>query len=525
MLKIDKDSSWIFAAAILFPAVIYFFYTPTWETNDDIAMMSIAHGFGLVAESSPNILLSNVLIGYLVCIIPEMFGILGYSIFSVFSIFLALFFSVYSLRVMQVRWAFLVIGLIFVFLRPFLFIQFTATAGLLTAAAVLSWIAWGRTEKKILLIGGWCLAFLGLLVRPREFVLVLFVAAPMLPWRMLFTDIVARRCGLVFVTSAAFAFWLDARAYSAAPWQDIVSMGGNLGQILLWIADERLMRQPDVMSQFQYSINDLRLLKSWFFVDRSLVDPVRLGGALKDVGPLSDGVYTFGYLGYTGVRAVLDSHVFPLVIPVGVFLFLRPNRRYALACLLCLFAFFLLGAWGRPAPVRVAFAPLALLLLTTLTFPRPRFHPVYYAVLCATALAHGAHIAQASRDYQALLSQIRGQLCSFPREVVTIWADSLPSEAIYPVFKVPHEVRQLKFYTLGEQAYMPFSNSYPLEKSGRGFLTRLRSPEGVLLVARNEYVELLRGYCQEHWGLELREMASQECGVFKIRRMRCAVSD
>ena len=50
-----------------------------WETNDDVAMSMVAHGYGVAAFGSPNLIFSNVLWGYLVRAVPQINGTLGYS--------------------------------------------------------------------------------------------------------------------------------------------------------------------------------------------------------------------------------------------------------------------------------------------------------------------------------------------------------------------------------------------------------------------------------------------------------------
>ena len=61
-------------------ALLCYFFEPRWETNDDVAMSMFAHGYGVAAFGSPNFLFSNVLWGYLVRSIPQLGGVLGYSI-------------------------------------------------------------------------------------------------------------------------------------------------------------------------------------------------------------------------------------------------------------------------------------------------------------------------------------------------------------------------------------------------------------------------------------------------------------
>jgi hypothetical protein len=69
-----------FVIALIYLFVLYHFISPRWETNDDVGMSMVAHGYGVALTGSPNLVFSNVLWGYLVRAIPQIHGVLGYSI-------------------------------------------------------------------------------------------------------------------------------------------------------------------------------------------------------------------------------------------------------------------------------------------------------------------------------------------------------------------------------------------------------------------------------------------------------------
>jgi hypothetical protein len=68
------------ATAVIFVLLLYLVFEPRWETNDDVGMSMVAHGYGISAISSPKLIFSNVLWGYLVRAIPEVNGTHGYSL-------------------------------------------------------------------------------------------------------------------------------------------------------------------------------------------------------------------------------------------------------------------------------------------------------------------------------------------------------------------------------------------------------------------------------------------------------------
>lgn len=49
----------------LLVVVLYFFVEPQWETNDDVAMSMVSHGYDIASEPSPNLIFSNVIWDYI----------------------------------------------------------------------------------------------------------------------------------------------------------------------------------------------------------------------------------------------------------------------------------------------------------------------------------------------------------------------------------------------------------------------------------------------------------------------------
>ena len=69
-----------FATTAIFVLFLCLVFQPTWETNDDVAMSMVAHGYGLATIGTPHLIFSNIIWGYIVRAIPEINGVLGYSI-------------------------------------------------------------------------------------------------------------------------------------------------------------------------------------------------------------------------------------------------------------------------------------------------------------------------------------------------------------------------------------------------------------------------------------------------------------
>ena len=178
-----------FSISALIVTLLCFAFQPQWNTNDDIAMSMVAHGYGLAAYGSPNLVFSNVIWGYLVRTIPEINSVLGYSIATLSMIVLvgtALIYGLLSLNVNLITTLALAVLLL---TRPVLFPQFTINSGLLMVAAVICWQLYPIKQHKLPLLAGCMLAYLSYLIRSRETLLILILALPLIDWRYFFQKI------------------------------------------------------------------------------------------------------------------------------------------------------------------------------------------------------------------------------------------------------------------------------------------------------------------------------------------------
>ena len=142
-----------FLASATYLSALCAFFTPQWETNDDVGMSMAAHGYGIAATGSPNLIFSNVIWGYLVRSIPQINGVLGYSIATMLVLVIFGMVMLYALRRLGFGWLVSLAVLALVLVRPILFPQFTINAGLLTVGAIVCWHLYGNQGSKRALHG------------------------------------------------------------------------------------------------------------------------------------------------------------------------------------------------------------------------------------------------------------------------------------------------------------------------------------------------------------------------------------
>lgn len=314
--------SLVVALCVLFP--------PQWETNDDVAMSMIAHGYGIAAISSPNLVFSNVVWGHIVRAIPSLAGIPGYSLAALSLLVCTGTVVFYTLRGSGAGWIASISVLLLVLVRPVLFPQFTINAGLITLAALLWWYRYGRTGYPLTLITGGALGFIGILVRNQEFLLVLAVGAPFMPWRVFINDRFGRKIALVFLIAVAVAVIVDHGSYAGADWRAFDELNSARAPITDFGADAHLKEHPEILGRYGYTSNDVDLLRYWFFIDPMIADAQVLEAMLTELGPLAvrNGALLKGWL---GLKAVSNPILLPLLLPAIVLFLLRPYLRLLVA--------------------------------------------------------------------------------------------------------------------------------------------------------------------------------------------------
>lgn len=520
LLSFVFSSGLILALCLLFP--------PYWEANDDLCMSMTAHGYGFVAQGSPNLIYSNVLWGHFVRSLPALGGVLGYSLATMAVVFAVGWAVLYFLLRLGTG---LLPGFLAVFLvieKAALFPQFTINAGLLTVAAVAGWRVHARCGGLGSLWTACLLAFLGYLIRSQEFFLVLGVALPLLPWRALKCQRSTRIAFGVLALALLAAFAFDRAAYSGREWQDFKALDRPLLAITDFSAGERLMQRPDILARHGYSVNDMALIANKFLLDPHLADPKALNAMLDELGPrfLLKGSFKEGM---TAVTALISKLVLPLFLSGILLGALLPNRRVALAWAFCLSAFFILGMMGRPGILRVYFPPLSLLLLAPLMFVRAGIKVRWgiVAVVLFAACVWKVSLPLHQRPFkQWVTHQVKQDASGFPSAPFYNWGAFFPLESLCPVLSADPRPRSIKMYLMTLLSLTPYSLLATEEKkSGRGMVERLRSESGIPLVTSGERLKLLEVYCREKWNGKLEMAPFYKTLTINGQRVRCRTQE
>lgn len=526
--KLQPSNSWRILVSLVIAAtfvlLLCWFFEPRWELNDDVAMSMAAHGYGLAAIGLPNLIFSNVLWGYLVRVLPEINGVLGYSIATLSVLVIVGAVVIYGLYRLGADRVSCLSILALILVRPVLFPQFTINAGLLMMGAIICWHLYAQQNGKRVLLIGCLLAFCSYLVRSQEFLLVLIVAFPLLAWRTIFSSRFAKITFLALIAAMAVSAAIDHQAYQGDEWRAYIDLKPALAPIIDYGGGGHLKQHPDILQRHGYSDNDIDLITNWFFVDPNIANPKALLSMLAELGSLTvqDNALDNAWL---GVQAVWHENLLPVVLPALLLTALRPSWRVGVSWGLFIVAVFTFGLLGRPGFLRV-YIPLVCLLLVAPFFRGQvstwRNHLGAFILLVAAAV-NASHVFSESKALQISANQIRKSLVNFPTDSVIVWGAKFPFEAVYPVLNVPSYAMSFKLYNLGWPTLPPFSHHFSDQKTGRGMTDLLVKKTGVPIIGYDECFKYLEIYCKERLHGQLKELSAKQYGEIVVSRRRCEV--
>lgn len=487
--------------------------TPYWMTSDDVGMSMRAHGYGAFEVGSPNLLFSNVLWGHFVRSLPEIGGILGYSLATYLVLAATAGMSCFYLMRLGLR-PLLAAGVVFVaFFLPFIAPQFTINSGLAALTAMLALASYVRDRRFTDLLIFMGFSFIAFIIRWNEFLLICLVAAPLLVSAGLLKDKRFWLAALVLGAALLAAHVFNQRAYQVPEWQRYNEFNPFRVQLTDYGLAERLRGTPEAKSA-GLSDNDLDLLSEWFFADPDLASPELLNAIADNyaiaradsVDPvdLRKGIYSL-------LTPIMDKPSGWLAIIVVGMLILFPNLRALTALTFFSAILFYFGFVGRPVPFRVYYPVLLLLLCFILIYGSVHFSAMLRRVTMSfVLLGLGSYGFTSALQMQTEAAKLAGIFKTDSAQLVggpfVVWVHRFRYEFVYSPLERHAHFRDVDFYVFGSTIYAPTSKAYKYESEpGGGFIDRFLSPAGIDFVGiygnevkgRNASMEI---YCAERHG-------------------------
>jgi hypothetical protein len=499
-------------------------FMPIWESNDDVGMSMIAHGYGFIAQASPKLLFSNVVWGHIVRALPQIGNVLGYTIATMLVLGGSSAAILFYMMRMGTRPLTAGLTVVLIMIWPLLFPQFTLTAGLLAVAAVLGWRAYAETRELFCLVTACMLAFLSYAIRDQQFWLTLAIALPVYPWQALMRDRRLQVALVLLAVSIAGAFALNKAAYDDEAWTSFQAFNLARAPYTDFRVGDQVKDRPDILARHGYSANDIDLIAEWFFVDPGIADPARLNAMIAEVG-LKPLIQRGLGMGLEALRSLWVPQLWPMLICALVIIIVSPARRAIMLAALILAAVFALGAIGRPGVTRVYYPLSAFLLLAAVLFTRggQRTHAVAILALLAAIVAAAPQVWSGQAKAQARIALARSQVEGMPSGTLVVWSGTFPFEATFAPFDGIVDRHAVRIYPMGVSTYAPYSVAVVEEAAGRGFVKRLTSQAGLNVTVASRQIELLRIYCREHFRAPLDVSVVYE--ALEIYNLRCLPSE
>ncbi len=231
-----------------------FFVEPQWETNDDVAMSMVSHGYDIASEPSPNLIFSNVIWDYIsLRSFLIIMGIPGYFALSL----LALMFAggVVYFGIVKLGNGRLIASLIclLIFARPFVFPQFTLTSGLLAVAGFVSLSLFLVKRHWSYLLLALIVMSLSFLMRSQEFFLVALVATTLLPLRTLASNPALISTVCAFGLFIIVVTYVDTASYYSDSWSYFNELNPLRAAFTDFNMTQAVQAHPDVMARYGFT--------------------------------------------------------------------------------------------------------------------------------------------------------------------------------------------------------------------------------------------------------------------------------
>ncbi|KQT58711.1 MULTISPECIES: hypothetical protein [unclassified Aureimonas] len=498
------------AAVLVADAYIGVFF----ETNDDVASMMYAHGFGLGYEPSPLLLFSNIWLGRLILWIGAPFDRWSYGLVLLGAQVLSMATIATSLRRLNGMTGLTLLLVGMAGLRGLMAPQFTIVAGFCAIAAVCLLLAYARRPQGLLPPTAAVFVLFGSLIRAEMVAMVLLVAIPfLLQWSLL-------RSGRAWVAGlvAASLYYLAAfdhfSALASPEWEDFRDLNLLRAAITDFGMGSELIANAQARSAGGLSLNDALLLSSWWFLDPGMTKPEALRAAIATAGAHRSFLLNADRLGALWSDFLAPSMLAISALAIALAAVTRQVRARWLAALgIFLLLALLITAAGRTTISRVYFPLLVLLACVPLAVVPDRRSTgrvaawVGLAAGIATVFGVGAMANTKARN----AASATVSLASLDSDrLYLVWAANLPFEGLYRPLERREDMPQQRFFGIGTHQRSPLALAH-FGGDIDNLLAAYRSASGLSFITWPGARDLLATYCSER--LDSRQVVIEELSL------------
>lgn len=480
-------------------------------------MSMITGGYGQMHDKSILLYHSSVIIGFIGSKLPFVFGVAPYHYLNLIVLLLNFIFLNELLNKLSkkilINFFIAYASSLFILIRP----TFTTIAGYLCVVGMLLIYSYNNKDRKYLILG--FSFFLG----------ASFIRDEMVIFFLLFTSVILIKSflknkkdfvliGTIFLIIFGFSQFINRTQYddeSLKDLNDFASVGYN---ILDYNADKHILQNSEVMSSNNYTVNDINLIRNWFFVDPYLSSPLRLNELLNGTqwkGPISN---------FNLKESVLSTRNLILNYPLNYIFFsaiIMTLFSYKDRTLKILWLFFILGLFAGAIIGRqlaYVYFPLLIFLFIysylqtnkTRLFTRFLIYSMSAMIITTTLLENISN--------KDTVNRVNLAYKNFNQDKLWVIGGGLPSEFIFPLLRSPSVNTEL--ITSDWSVYAPKSN-FVKYNSNNNFLAELQSRQGVNIATNNYHLPLIQIYCKEKFGSDLIINSLVDSDLVQINNLKC----
>jgi hypothetical protein len=514
-------------------AMFFLAATPCFDTNDDTVMMMISSGF-LTGQPSEYLIQVNVVLGTLLKTlyvhVPE---INWYVAMLYFFHFLAMTGLLYVfLKVQNNLYGLLLFTILSVFFELIFLtrLQFTSTAFMLAASGMILFLSspGGGTMSKVIatLVGS---IFIGIAALTRFNVLygILAMSLPVLA-----LSFIARRDKYI----PLFIGILLLIAYGVSSYERdyYVSHTGKpsvqdyLKGVSVLVNDPIDVREH--LEKVNWSKNDLLLLQSWFWVDKKTYSYEKIR-TISELVKSHTGL--FGTLRKFSADILVKQKRYVLLggfcLILAFFLLPKGRRKYGIAAVITLFSVYLGLSCVSRVPPRVVLPLLAFTCWLSFYFSlksvgKERLQEILKTATLLAVLAlslfqvvkigtESRNNIETRREFRQAINEIRAH----KENLFVIAGADFPYESI-PLFTNPVRYSAFNMLPTGWTSQTPAFNEVLGRFAVSDIMRSFYEKDNIYLVGDDTFFDILRTFCREHYGLDVRVEGVR--GDFKHLRPR-----
>jgi len=521
----NKNIKYGFKIQLTFNSIFFLvcgFLKPIWYRNDDLVIAFLSKGINLSDKSIYTTYDTNIFLNYLYAKFPNILNIMSYSIIQFVLMFISMNIILSLMLRNSERKVYFLIAFTMVTIPTLLNPTFTITAGWVAIASLMFCKNAIQENKDWKLISGALLLIVSSLIRDEVTLIVflvflfsLFINKEYLKFDRIKMIII----GITLLTLFATQF-INRSVYKNDQFQFGQDFAKNISYpINDYGADLLLENNPQLIDKYGYSINDIKLMRNYFNVDKNLIDPNKISKLLNEVGWKSAFLHINKERTEDQLRGILDKNIYGFYTLLFLLILLFRNtsnsRKFLVVAVFILIIMILRG--------RIEGFVTFLIVLSCVLFQKNRFEiKGKISSVIALAILSGLTFYTINLHFYKIEdSKVARE--SFNKLVVKDfwnWGGSFPTQLIYPVFDSNNWSKELRIKDMGWSTYIPETNSYK-SLNDAGFIGELNSVNGVNFSAINFHLPLLEKYCFEHFGSKLNLLIIDNHPFITIYNAKC----